>query len=81
MSPSAGVWQTVQVFDSTFCVCVYVLSAEPDPRGSTWHHQGACWRPAGRYRVPDPGHDHAVHLQGKLPHPGSDTSKHRPRKL
>ena len=56
-------------------------SAEPDSDRSAGHHQGASGRPASRHRVPDPWHDHAVHLQGQLPRPRCDSCQHGPGQL
>lgn len=64
-------------FYSSACDC----SAEPNSGGPAWHHQAARRPPAVRHRIPDTGHDHAVHLQGKLPHPGCHTCQHEPSQL
>lgn len=58
-----------------------LTSAQPDSDRLARHHQGASWGPACRHRASDQGHDHAIHQQGELPHPGRYPRQHRPGQL
>ena len=59
----------------------FPCSVEPDPHRPPRHHKGACGGPAPGYRVPDQGHDLAVHQPGKQPHPCCHPRQHGPGQL
>lgn len=56
-------------------------SVELDPHRPPRHHQGTCGGPTPRHRVPNQGHDPAVHQPGEQPHPSRDPCQHGPGQL
>ena len=69
-------WSALTFITSSSSILTFASSSEHHLDRPSRPDEDCHWRPAGGHRAADQGHDHAVHLQGDLPHPGCHPGQH-----